>query len=174
MGQSVQLGGQGGHGKLRLRTVFYALIPSAAMWMLLVGSPTKHEVLVGCFAVVLTALFLFDLQRNYPESVLLRWKDLLTVWRVLPAICRDTLSVIRVLLADFAGKPAPSLYRTVRWEHDGAEELRRGRGVLATAAMSASPNTIVLGIDQQTNLMIFHQVDRSPVDTMARELGAKP
>ena len=172
MGHHVQIGSG---GKFRLRSVYSTALPSVLLWGLLVGSVNRDEALVGGFAVVLTMLLLLVLHRCYPGSVTMRWQDLLHVTRVPLAVVRDAWAVIAVLFLDlFRREPISDLYRAVRWEHGDDHPRLRGRGVLATAAMSASPNTIVLGIDYGATLMILHQVKRAPMDAMARGLGAKP
>jgi hypothetical protein len=105
----------------------------------------------------------------------MRWRDIFQLVRVPPAVVRDAWAVTVVLFRDLLyGEPVPDQYRAVRWEHGDDGALLKGRGVLATAAMSASPNTIVLGIDDGAALMILHQVKSAPMDAMARRLGAKP
>lgn len=172
MGHGFQLGGK---RRLWLRTVSMASLPSLILWGLLVGSVNRDEVLAGSFAVVLTLLLLLVLHRCYPGVVAMRWRDVFQLVRVPPAVVRDAWAVTVVLLRDLLYRePVPDLYRAVRWEHGDDGALLKGRGVLATAAMSASPNTIVLGIDDGAALMILHQVKSTPMDAMARGLGAKP
>lgn len=173
-GRGVEVAGGRG-GRIRLRTVVLATVPSAGLWLLLVGTASAHEASVGIFAVLFATATLFAMRRCYPESPRIRWRDLLPFWQVPFTVLADTVTVTRVLLRDLTGgAPAPSLYRTVRWEHGSDQLLERGRGVLATVAMTASPNSIVLGIDSQQSRMVLHQVSREPVNATARALGARP
>jgi hypothetical protein len=52
--------------------------------------------------------------------------------------------------------------RAIPFEHGGPERPRdAGRRALAQALGSFAPNTIVVGIDPETNLMLAHQLRRS-------------
>jgi len=52
--------------------------------------------------------------------------------------------------------------------HDAA------RRALAIAYSTMTPATVVLGIDQQTGRMLYHQLERSELPRMTRNLGAQP
>jgi hypothetical protein len=52
--------------------------------------------------------------------------------------------------------------------------VQAARRVLATAYTSATPNSIVVGIDYDQQRILIHQMQRSGLTAMQRALGAKP
>ena len=86
----------------------------------------------------------------------------------------DTWVVIRVFLSELLHlRPAGSYYRVCGFKCSKRDPAILGRGVLATIYMTATPNSIVLGIDPQSSRMLFHQLERASVPKMARALGAQ-
>lgn len=152
-----------------------AAIAAAGLWLLFVGSITTDELLIGVPAVGLSLWFLLLLGGCQPNEIRLRFTDLLEGWRIAGYIFADSFTVTTALLRDLAGgPPVGSFYRAVRFESRDHSPDRIGRGVLATAFSTAAPNTIVLGIDPESSLMVYHELKRSPVAAMTKRLGARP
>jgi hypothetical protein len=87
----------------------------------------------------------------------------------------DTWVVTLVFLKDLLHfSPAGSYYRVCGFESSKRNPAVLGRGVLVTIYMTATPNAIVLGIDRQSNRLLFHQLQRTNLPKMARGLGAQP
>lgn len=172
--QSDDTHGEQASHRMRLRTVALSVPATVVLWFLLTGV-TPHEVAVGAFTTLLTTTIVFAMHRCYPQDVRFPFRAALALWQVPVAVVKDTATVTRALLRDLSGvEPMPSLFRTVRWEQRSDTAVRQGRGVLATVAMTASPNAIVLGIDPEQSRMVFHQIHREPMSTMAKQLGAQP
>ena len=73
----------------------------------------------------------------------------------------DTWVVTLVFFRDLLHlRPAGSYYRVCGFKCSKRDPAILGRGVLATIYMTATPNTIVLGIDPQSSRMLFHQLQR--------------
>jgi hypothetical protein len=78
-----------------------------------------------------------------------------------------------VLLRDlFTSHRADSLYRVSGFSTSKDDPRLVSRRVLATIYTTASPNSIVIGIDYKQSRLLFHQVERSAVSEMTRRLGA--
>ncbi len=69
---------------------------------------------------------------------------------------------------------AGSYYRVCGFATSKEDPRLIGRRVLATAYTSASPNSIVIGIDFTQSRMLVHQVERREISALAQELGARP
>jgi len=102
-------------------------------------------------------------------------KDLLQAWRLPGYMVTGTWEIFQVLFAQlFAGKPAPSLLLQVPYEDVGDNPREAARRALAVTYTTSTPNFIVLGIDREKAMLVFHQIKRGPVLEVTKRLGAKP
>jgi len=100
--------------------------------------------------------------------------DLFEIWRVPASVAVDALILIAVLYKDLFGIACTvSDDRAVPF-HDFRGRRGRLRRVLVTVYSSISPNSIVIGIDREQNLLLYHQLARTPVSKLMRKLGAHP
>ena len=80
-----------------------------------------------------------------------------------------------ILSKDLCGvKAAESFYRVSGFKTSKSDPQLIARRVLATAYTTTAPNFIVIGIDYNQSRMLFHQLERSIVPKMTKELGAQP
>ncbi len=146
----------------------------ASGWILLVAGTRLHEMIVGAGAVVLATLYLRMVHESSHNSLRLRWKDLAQCWRIPWYMVCDTGVVTRVLIADLLQlRPAGSYYRVRGFASSKHDPATVGRGVLTVLYMTATPNSIVLGIEPQSGRMLFHQLERASVPKMAQSLGVQ-
>jgi multisubunit Na+/H+ antiporter MnhE subunit len=149
-------------------------ISLAAGWVWLVATTHLHEMIVGALVVVLATLFLLLVQRSQPNTVQLRWKDVAQGWRIPWYLVCDIWIVSSIFFKDLLHlRPAGSYYRVCGFKCGKRDPAILARGVLATIYMTATPNTIVLGIDAETSRMLFHQLERTSIPKMAHALGAR-
>jgi hypothetical protein len=110
-----------------------------------------------------------------PLKLDFRIVDLLTCWRIPWYIVSDSYTIVAVLLKDLAGvEKAGSFYRFCGFKTSAHDPLLMARQVLATGYTTVTPNSIVIGIDAAQSRMLFHQLQRTEVSRMAKELGAQP
>jgi hypothetical protein len=132
---------------------------AAALYLLLIDITDLPELIVGAGAAALaaTGLELAREQRIVGESV--RWRWLLGLHRPLLRVPRDIVIVSAMaLVAVVRCKPAFGSFRAVRF--GGGEDVphETGRRALAEAAGSVAPNTFVVGIDGDRQLILAHQL----------------
>ena len=77
------------------------------------------------------------------------------------------------LLRDLAGQRAESIFRVCGFKTAKSDPRLVTRRALATAYTSVAPNFIVIGVDWHQSRMLFHQIQRSTVPLMTKELGAE-
>ncbi|MDP9037902.1 MAG: hypothetical protein M3O02_01350 [Acidobacteriota bacterium] len=132
-----------------------------------------HEMMVGAGAVAASAAFLWVVHRRSALRLRFSLPDVLACWRLPWYILSGCYVITAVLLRDvFTSRRAESLFRVSGFataQHDARMVSRR---VLATAYTTAAPNFIVIGIDVAQSRLLFHQIQRSTVHTMAKQLGA--
>ncbi len=146
----------------------------AVLWILFVAGTKPEEMIVGLVCVSLTVWFVYYVARNECPRIKLNIADWIQVWRVPGYLLIDSWSILRVLALDILRvSPAPSLFRATRFDSPRDPEVATGRRVLAVVYTSATPNMIVLGIDTHSKQMLFHQLQRTEIPAMTRNLGAR-
>jgi hypothetical protein len=147
---------------------------AAALYLVLIDITDLPELIVGAGAAVLaaTGLELAREQGIVGESV--RWSWLLQLHRPLLRVPRDVVVVSGMaLVALVRRRPAYGSFRAVHFGGNEDEPHETGRRALAEAAGSLAPNTLVVGIDGERQLILAHQLrpsgGRETIDTL--ELG---
>lgn len=147
---------------------------AAAFYLLLIDITDLPELLVGAGAAALaaTGLELAREQGIVAESIRVRW--LLHVPRVVLRVPADIAVVsLAALRAIFDRGGVRGSFRSVPFACGEQQELETGRRALAEALGSLAPNTFVVGIDVDRELIIAHQLrptsDGQAIDVL--ELG---
>jgi hypothetical protein len=142
-------------------------------WVWLVAGTRLHEMMVGAGVVVVSTLYLKTVHESSRSTFRLQWKDIVQGWRIPWYMVSDTWVVTLTFIRDLLHlRPAGSYFRASSFECSKRDPVIQGRGVLATIFLTSTPNVIVLGIDPESNRMLFHQLQRAPVPQMARALGS--
>jgi hypothetical protein len=104
-----------------------------------------------------------------------QWRCLAQIWRLPKYLVSGTWEVLLVLARQiFLRRPADSLTYGVSFEVGGDDDESAFRRALAIAYTTATPNFVILGIDRERGLLVYHQILKGPIPEMARRLGAKP
>ncbi len=145
------------------------------LWALLTSGFKLQESLLGIFAALVAAL-LFMLTRIKTGSFFHpSLRELLSIWRVPWYILAESWLVVRILAEDLLGiRKAGSYFRAVPFDAGTEGDVRTlSRIALATTYSTMAPNSIVVGVDRKQGQMLIHQLQRTPVSEMTRQLGAK-
>jgi hypothetical protein len=147
---------------------------SAAAYLLLIDITDLPELLVGAGAAVLAATGLELAREQGLVGESLRWRWLLRIYRPFLRVPRDILIVSAMALRALVRREERvGGFRAVpfRGGDDKAHEI--GRHALAEAAGSFAPNTFVVGIDAERQVVLAHQLrvvkGRQAIDPL--ELG---
>lgn len=143
----------------------------AALWLWLDDTLVAPELVVGALCAAISATVAqFVLERAGPR-LRLRWSWFRLVWRPLITVVPDLWRLTRVLALSLARRRTRhGRFRAVQFDAGSARSpYDTGRRVLAKAAGSFSPNTYVVGIDADRDLMLVHQLE--PAETVR---GADP
>lgn len=149
---------------------------SFLFWLIFAGSSSKHELMIGGIAAVLTTTGVLVVSLQYPARFSPTGGQLLSAWRLPWYLISGTWEVLLVAARDaFGGKRAQSLFRMVHFragkQTDPEDTARRALAALYT---TVAPNFIVLGINVSDQTLLFHQIERSSVPKMTQALGARP
>jgi multisubunit Na+/H+ antiporter MnhE subunit len=147
----------------------------AGGWILLVAGAKPHELVVGAVSVSVAALFHYQVKRSETLDLRFRVADVATGWRVPGYLAMDVWVVTRILLLHLLRiERAGSHYRVWHFKTSRESPVQAARGVLATVYTSATPNSIVVGIDFDQQRILIHQMERTVLTATERKLGAEP
>lgn len=82
----------------------------------------------------------------------------------------DLWQLLLSLLRHLQRKPSEALFQITPFHTSGEESHQAAQRCLATVFMSLPPNSVIVDIDINDNVMMFHQVKKSPVPTVVRKL----
>jgi hypothetical protein len=143
------------------------------IWILLVGGTKAHEMIIGAASMALAAAFLYNAKQSDTLDLRFRAVDVTTGWRLPCYLVSDVWVVTKVLVLDLLQiKPAGSYCRVWGFRTSKNGPVLAARRALATAYTSATPNSIVVGVDYEQNRILIHQMRPSGLTAMQRELGA--
>jgi multisubunit Na+/H+ antiporter MnhE subunit len=146
----------------------------ALLWLALVGKLEWGEIWIGLAASALAAGAATrvngrNFARFYPE---IRW--ILAGWRIPGYLVGDAVFIYAALIELlFLRKPIASRILAVPFPSAGSDERSVTRRALSTILTSISPNSVVIGIDQQEKLMLVHQIRPTGVPNLTRILAGK-
>jgi hypothetical protein len=133
---------------------------AGAFYLLLIDTTSLPELYV-LVAVALTAALAFVASREqgFPEArISPSW--LKNSWRAVARIPVESLLLCREAMAQLGHpKRARGVFRAIAFR-GGREEADRGRFAISEVVGSLAPNTIVIGIDPDSELLLVHQLER--------------
>ncbi|MGA8531701.1 MAG: hypothetical protein WB622_18415 [Acidobacteriaceae bacterium] len=151
---------------------FILTVALAVFWIACVTTVHPHELIVGAAAVVLSVSSCLFVIGTLPLQFRPTLRDIAQIWRLPGYVVIDLIQITVVLIFDLAGRRAPSLFRSAPWgpvENNGRDTAKRA---LAVSFTTVSPNCIVVGIDCGRSQILLHQLKKSPLPKMTRNLGA--
>jgi hypothetical protein len=151
------------------------LLLIVALWIVFVGGTRRNEMIVGAGVFFLSATFLFQIWRTETLRLEVRWEDFVQGWRLPWYVVSKVYQIIVILVKDLFGvKRAGSFYRVSGFKTSKSDRRLIARRVFATFYTTMAPNFIVIGIDYRQSRMLFHQLERTSVSMMTKDLGAQP
>lgn len=159
-----------------LRSARWFVIAAAVSWLawlMFTGETSLQETAAGAGCALFTAWFCIRTWRQMGLLIRMRLADFLEGWEIPWTLLTGAAQVVSVLAKDLSTGPrAASSYSAVPFERapDGTGMFRR---ILAVSYTSVSPNTIVIGIDRQRGLMLYHTICPVKLPQMTQKLGAR-
>jgi multisubunit Na+/H+ antiporter MnhE subunit len=137
-----------------------------AWWVLLLGlwvavddSVGLAELGAGAAAAALAALLTEVALHQAGTQLAVRLRWLTAAWRLPGQVLGDTVLVFRALARQLAhGEPPASGFRELPVRAGGQTGEDVTRRVLLIGANSLAPNTVVLGIEADRDVMVVHQL----------------
>jgi multisubunit Na+/H+ antiporter MnhE subunit len=146
----------------------------ALFWLLLVGKLEWSEIWIGMIAsgsaiTAATRVKGKNFARFYPEA---HW--IFEAWQLPGYLISESALIYQVLFESlFLRKQANSHIQAVPFQFGGSDERSVTRRALAIVLTTIPPNFVVIGIDQQQNLMLVHHIRATRVPKLTLILGKK-
>lgn len=137
-----------------------AWVLAGALYLLLIDTTSLPELIVGAGAAAIAATG-FELAREQQTAggltARLRW--LRTVHRPLLKVPADIAKVSMMALRQMVRpKPVNGTFRAVPFRCGPEHDIEIGRRALAESLGSFAPNTIIVGVDVERELILGHQL----------------
>jgi len=148
---------------------------SFVLMLLYVGKIAADELVMAAVgsAVTATASRIVLATRIAPLAA--QWRGVAQIWRLPKYIATGTWEVVAVLARQiFLRDPAESLFHAVPFAAGGDDDDSAMRRALAIAYTTATPNFVIVGVDREKGLLVYHQIRHSPIPEMTKKLGARP
>lgn len=146
--------------KSRIAVTLAGVAFGGAFYLLLIDTRYSPELYVLCVVATLAGLIL-EASREQgfaPATIAIAWfarawRPVANVPRHVALLCRDAIAQLLTY------KRSRGSFRAVAYDAGGGAS-GRGRVALSESLGSFAPNTIVLGVDPETNLLLVHQLHR--------------
>jgi Na+/H+ ion antiporter subunit len=140
-----------------------AFLFAGAFYLLLIDTTTSPELYAGAGAALLAALACATAWRNGLRGVSPHPRWLMRGARAVAQVPADIFWVSLAALQQLvAPRRVRGELRATRFHYGDADDGRdMARRALAEAVGSLTPNTIVIGVDEERNLILGHQLRRS-------------
>jgi hypothetical protein len=136
---------------------------AGALYLLLIDTTSLPELIVGAGAAAIAATG-FELAREQQTAggLTMRVSWLRTVHRPLLKVPSDIATVSLLALRQLVRpKPVNGTFRAVPFRCGPEHDIEVGRRALAESLGSFAPNTIIVGVDVEQELILGHQLRRT-------------
>jgi multisubunit Na+/H+ antiporter MnhE subunit len=131
----------------------------AATWLVLVDSPKLPELLTGAVVAAVAASASELVRARRGERLHIPLRGLARAWRPVARAPADLALVAGAIARQLVERrPARGRVRAMPFRHGGDDPAAAGRRALAEGLGSFAPNTIVIGVDEQRNVILVHQL----------------
>jgi hypothetical protein len=134
---------------------------AGGLYLLLIDTTDVPELIVGAVVTTLAATAFGLAREQYlaAETVRLAWLG--RIYRPLVQTPADIVAVVGVALTQLRHpKRTQGVFRAVPFACGGDEAREIGRRALAESLGSFAPNTIIIGVDPERELLLGHQLRR--------------
>ena len=148
-----------------------------AIWMLLVDSLARPEVIAGMGAAFLALPVALLVSARVERRFQMRARWLRELRSAPFFVLRDSLLVLRALCLHVIGRAAMrGEFRLVPWlPAEGDDVAANSWQAFAVIATSIAPNTYIIGVDPERGVALAHQLTpTTPASLRASVVGATP
>lgn len=148
---------------MRLRSLIVGLLIAAPFYLLLIDTVTVAECAAAAVIVIAAAGIYAVVHSQGIGDAAYELRPLRRAWRVAAMLVPQCLMVCYEALAQLrTPRQSRGSFRCVRFRAgDDRDPRDLGRRALVEALGSLTPNTIVIGVDPERDLLLVHQLHRT-------------
>jgi multisubunit Na+/H+ antiporter MnhE subunit len=148
---------------------------SFVLMLLYVGKIATDELIAAAAGSAVAATASRIVLATHVAPLAAQWRAVAQIWRLPKYVVTGTWEVLAVLARQmFLRRPAQSLFHAIPFDVGANDDESAMRRALAIAYTTATPNFVVVGIDREKGLLVYHQIQHSPIPEMTKRLGARP
>ena len=145
------------------------------LWFVFVGKVDWNEVIAGTIACAIAATAAQIVWAQHVAAFRGHARWVLEMWRLPKYMITGSWEIFGVLFRQlFGGRPAESLLLAVPYEAVGDDDASAAFRALAITYTASTPNFVVIGVDRKRGQLVYHQIKRSKVLQVTKNLGARP
>ena len=145
------------------------------LWFVFVGKVGWNEVIAGTIGCAIAATAAQIVWAQHVAAIRGHARWLLEMWRLPKYMITGSWEIFGVLFRQlFGGRPAESLLLAVPYEAVGDDDASAALRALAITYTTSTPNFVVIGVDRKRGQLVYHQIKRSKVLQVTKNLGARP
>jgi hypothetical protein len=145
----------------------------AAIWFLFVYQASLWEALTAAGAAALTLFSLEEARRHEPLRFRPRAHWVAQTWRLPKAIAVDVWLLIKFLACRLTGKRRRGLFQLVPFQSPTKGPRGAAQRALVVLLGTTPPNFVVVEFNMQESYLMVHQLKKTPVPRMIREIEKK-
>ncbi len=162
------------HSRFRIALFFVASWGIlTGLWFLYTVTPKVSELLVGLGAALLAAIGMAVVEGERFAQFAPKPKWLLLFLAEPWYVLEGSASIVWALIRRIAGKKSEAQLKAIKFDAGGDDDESAARRALAICLTTIPPNFIVIGIDRDQNIMLIHQVSRTGVPWVVKQVGAQ-
>ena len=142
------------------------------LWMLFVDSTATGE-LIGAAVGAAFAVLAFEVAKHAdPLCFRPPFKAWVQIWRVPGMIIQGTWVLVVDLARRITGRPRRSVFLFTPFRSVGTDSRCSAKRALAIIYVTLPPNFLIIGVDREKKLMLYHQIRKDPVPEIIHRLDA--
>jgi multisubunit Na+/H+ antiporter MnhE subunit len=142
------------------------------LWIAFADNCGIREIAVGGASSAAATLTVFFFRQCTDDRFELHFKHLSQIIHVPVIVLSDTWILLRVVGLGLIGREAPDKIVAVSFRMGGNDPASRGRRALAITYLTFTPNTLVLGLLPDEEVLFFHTVIPQPLPHFMFKMGA--
>lgn len=139
-------------------------------WLIFAASLNAQEWAFGTFAAAAGVLAFQVSTRTAPLCFSPPFQALLQAWRLPSSILHGTWILIEELGRTIQKKRRHSLFRLASSQATGTDSRSAAKRSLAIIFGTLPPNSLIIGIDRKSGVILFHQLRKEPLPAIVRRV----
>lgn len=143
-----------------------------ALWMLFVATTATGELVAAGIAAAVAVLAFEVAKHADPLRFRPPFQAWVQIWRVPGMIVQGTWVLVVELARRIMGRPRRSVFLLTPFQAVGEDSRSSAKRALAIIYVTLPPNFLIIGIDREKKLMLYHQARKDPVPEIIHRLDA--